>query len=199
MRNVDSLGSPIGGGAVAPVTPGGRGVRFVGVLCVPSRVGIGHGVTRRSGIGRLGLLTHHGVGLFRARPEEQLAESADRGVLVLHQLGHVGVRLEDPANQSAVLLIERLLDAAQDVLQFLAVHFHQLQRVSHPAATGGPRRGFAGHLPGGRRGIPSGLQWSNGARSCKSLSSGQAGGPTGRQSAAAPVRVGSPAESRTAS
>ena len=37
-------------------------------------------------------------------------------------------------------------------------------------------------------------------RFCKSRSEpGQAGGPTGRQSAAAPVRVGSPAESKTAS
>jgi hypothetical protein len=73
--------------------------------------------------------------LFRARSEEQLAEPADRGVLVLHQLGHVSVRLEDGAHERGVLLVERLLGAAEDFLQSVAVHFDKLQRVSHPATT----------------------------------------------------------------
>lgn len=127
MRDVDPRGTPISLSAVAPVTLGGRRVRFVGVPCADSHVGLGHGVTRHSGIGRLGLLTHHGVGRFRACPEEQLTQPANRGVLVFHQVGHVGVRLEDGTNQRGILPVERLLDAAQDFLQSLAVHFDQLR------------------------------------------------------------------------
>ena len=53
---------------------------------------------------------------------------------------------------------------------------------------------------GVRRGIPYGLQWSNPAAIVQEVvEDDQVNGPTGRQSAAAPVRVGSPAESNTAS
>jgi hypothetical protein len=87
-----------------------------------------------------------------------LPQVTNRRVLIFDQAGHVGVRLEEPANQVAVLLIERLLGAAQDVLQLLVVHREQLRSGSHPAATDEPRSGVAGHSPSGRRGIPSGLQ-----------------------------------------
>jgi hypothetical protein len=118
------------------VTPGGRRVRFVGVPFVGGGVGIGRGGTRRSGIGLLGVMPDHRVGLFRARPEEQLAEPADRGALVVHQLGQVGVQLEDRADQLGVLLVERSLSAAEDLLQSVTVHVDELQRPLHPAATG---------------------------------------------------------------
>ena len=131
--------TPVSVGTVAPVTfRGGRLVRFarfVGVLNAGIRAGLGRGRTLRRGAGDLGFLSHHGGGLFRALPEEQLPQVANRRVLVVDQVGHVGVRLEDPANQGTVLLIERLLDAAEDFLQLLALHFDELRRVSHPAAT----------------------------------------------------------------
>jgi hypothetical protein len=200
VRNVDPRGTPVSLGAVAAVTLRGRRLRNVGSHLAGGRLGPGRGVRRPSDLGRPGPRPHHGFGLLRARPEEQLAEPADRGVLVLHQLGHVRVRLEDGADQRGVLLVERSLGAAEDFLQSVAVHFDELQRVSHPAATGqaeerlrrpSPWAGVASH-PGSSGAIRR--------RSCKSPSGlGQAGGPTGRQSAAAPVRVGSPAESRTAS
>ncbi len=110
MRNVNSCGTPVSLGAITSVPLGGRRrVRFVGVPFAGSEPGIDHRVRRHSG---LGLLPHHGLGRFRARPEEQLAEPANRGVLVFHQVGHVGVRLEDRADQRGVLRVERLLDAA---------------------------------------------------------------------------------------
>ena len=200
VRHVDPLGTPVSLGAVAPVTLGGRRrVRFVGVPVAGSRLGLGRGVTRRSGLGLPGLLPHHGFGLLRARPEEQLAEPANRRVLVFHQVGHVGVRLEDRANQRGVLLVERLLDAAQDLLQSRAVHFDELRRVSHPQQPA-ERTGITGRFPA--TGVAS-HPGSSGARPPRSRKSpsrpGQVSGPTGRQSAAAPVRVGLPAESRTAS
>src|SRR5262249_51011222 len=110
----------------------------------------------------------------------------------------VGVRLEDRADQRGILLVERLLDAAQDLLQSGAVHFDELRRL-HPSATG-RKDGLCRPFPGAGVRSQVGSSGATPPRSRKGPSGpGQAGGPTGRQSATVPVRVGSPAESRTAS
>ena len=115
--------------------------RFAG-----SRLRLGRGAPRHRGLGLVGALPHHGVGLLRACPKEQLAQAANRGVLVFHQVGHVDVRLEDRANQRRVLLVERLLDTAQDLLQLRVVHFDNLRRVSHPATTPGRQVTLTGRV-----------------------------------------------------
>src|SRR5262249_38227988 len=110
----------------------------------------------------------------------------------------VEVRFEDSANERGVLVVQRLLGAAQHFLQLPVVHFHDLQRVSHPAATGSKKTVY--------RSRPEiGLIRSRDAHGSKVAGirqeekAGQIGDATGRQSAAAPVRVGLPADSSTAS
>src|SRR5262249_56302385 len=51
------------------------------------------------------------------------------------QIGHVAVRLEDRTNQRHVLLVERLLDTVQDLLQLGVAHVDDWRRAWHPAPT----------------------------------------------------------------
>jgi hypothetical protein len=140
VPDLDPLTTPVRRGAVAPVTLRGRRdarlVRSHTALVADGEPAIGHVGTPRAGVGLLRPLTHHRSGLLRTASEQQPPQTAKRSVLVLDQVGHVGVRLEDPANQRAVLLVERLLGAAEDVLRSVAVRVDELRRVSHPAATG---------------------------------------------------------------
>src|SRR5262249_39214838 len=87
---------------------------------------------------------------------------ADRRLLILHQVGQVDVRLEDRAHQREVLLLERGLDAAEDFLQARAVHFDELRRGSHAAASGREGR-LHRPFPWGRGGIATRPQWSKAA------------------------------------
>jgi hypothetical protein len=140
MRNVDPLGATVSVGAIAPVAlRGRRRVRFVRCADIgfaDSQLGVCRGAVLRSCLWLLGLASHDGLGLLRACSKEQLAQPANRGVFVFHQVGHIGVRLEDRTNQLRILLVERLFDTTQDVVQLGVVHFDNLRRVSHPATTG---------------------------------------------------------------
>ncbi len=202
MRHVNPRGATVSVGAVAPVTlADSRRIRFVGLVCVRFAIrqfGVCPDAMLRTRVWLLCSAPHDRLGLLCACPKEQLAQPANRGVLVFHQIGHIDVRLEDRPNQLGVLLVQRLLDAAQDLLQLRAVHFDNLRRVSHPATT--RCQGRASPAASVRPASNPGMK-TNGARFARSGKSrwrpGQVRGPTGRQSAAAPVRVGLPAESNT--
>src|SRR5262249_1714018 len=118
-------------------------------------------------------------------------------VLVVHQIDHVAVRLDDRANQLDVLLGERLLSAAQDLPQARAVYFDDPWRVAHTAD-----RSNVVHRPPrrGRLGLQL-LLWEHGDGDSPTITwaTDHADGPTGRQSGIVPVRVGLPAASRTRS
>src|SRR5262249_55152214 len=116
------------------------------------------------------------------------------------------------ANQRGVLRVQRVLDAAQHVIELRGVHFEDLRGVSHPTPTSSPltpHRPFAGGRasPPRRAGLflPYWLMEGGGQRFGKSrfryesMAAGNLRGPTGRQSGAAPFCVGWPAESNTAS
>jgi hypothetical protein len=140
VPNVDPLGAAVGVGTVAPMTSGRRRrAQWIGlawVRCLGSQLEVRRFATGSRCLGNLTLAARHGVGLLRACAKEQLPQPADRRVLVLDQVAHVGVRVGDRPQQPVILCAERLLSAAQNIFQLRTVHFDHLRRVSHPATTG---------------------------------------------------------------
>ena len=150
-------------------------------------------------LGQLGLAPHHRLGLLRACPEQQLTQPTKRSVLIFDQIGHVDVRLEHRANQREVLRVQRLLDAAEELLQLRAVDVDDFRR-GFASCDYREKSKFTGLFAevGSHRGLAL-MDQGFRDRARAIWGRDQACGPTGRQSGAAPVRVGLPAESSTAS
>lgn len=119
-------------------------------------------------------------------------------VALAHAEAHVA-ELDGVAMQSCqnLLLIERLLDAAQDVLQAVPSTStnSSVFRIPQPAAN---EIRLTGRFPGSGPASRPSTGRARPRQSGKSRSGpGQVRGPTGRQSATAPVRIGFPAASNT--
>src|SRR5262249_52575111 len=89
-------------------------------------------------VGCRGFAPEYGGGFLRGLAEEEFPQPANRGPPVFHEVGHVGVRLEQPANQRGVLLVERFLDAAQHVVELRVGDFEDFGGVSHPTTNQRP-------------------------------------------------------------
>ena len=149
----------------------------------------------------------HAGCLLGPRSEQQLPQPSDAGVLVVDQFGDVGVGFEQRPDQFEIALLKTsLLDAAQQLLPLLVIHFEDLRRrTSHGTAGIAQEQSLCRRkeLASRRRPGCSKNRPMDARRACTcGLEHGFSkdhAGATGRQFGAAFVPSGSPAHSKTCS
>ena len=161
MRNVDPLGAAIGVGAVAPVAlERRRRVRFARPVGCRRRRRCSWEPLRRPAARSCAPPRRRSSPCRRRRTACAAGESRCSCLPPGRRRRRTTRR--HARSQLGSPLVERLLGAAQDVLQLRAVHFDNLRRGSHPATTGRKSSPAASVGPAL---ISSGHQWTKDRRS----------------------------------